>query len=64
VDTLMSWRRDYFEGTPRLGQVVTALAAAGVATRALEEYPSPPGNPRHHDRRVPGEFLLYGVKQA
>jgi len=64
VDTLMSWRHDYFEGTPRLGQVVTALAAAGVATRALEEYPTPPGNPRHHDRRVPGEFLLYGVKEG
>jgi SAM-dependent methyltransferase len=64
VDTLMSWRGDYFEGTPRLGQVVTALAAAGIATRALEEYPAPPGNPRHHDRRVPGEFLLYGVKEA
>jgi SAM-dependent methyltransferase len=63
VDTLMSWRHDYFGGAPRLGQVVTALARAGVATRALEEYPATPGNPLHHDRRVPGEFLLYGEKE-
>jgi hypothetical protein len=53
---------DYFEGPPRLGQVVTALARAGVTTKALEEYPSQPGNPRHHDRRVPSEFLLYAEK--
>jgi SAM-dependent methyltransferase len=63
VDSLMSWRHDYFGGAPRLGQVVTALARAGVATRALEEYPAQPGNPLHHDRRVPGEFLLYGEKE-
>jgi ubiquinone/menaquinone biosynthesis C-methylase UbiE len=64
LDRLMHWEHDYFEGTPRLGQVVTALAHAGIVTRALEEYPSPPGNPRHHDRRVPGELLLYGEKRA
>jgi SAM-dependent methyltransferase len=63
VDTLMSWHFDYFGGAPRLGQIVTALARVGVATRALEEYPAAPGNPLHHDRRVPGEFLLYGEKE-
>ena len=63
VDSLMSWRHDYFGGAPRLGQVVTALARAGVVARALEEYPAQPGNPLHHDRRVPGEFLLYGQKE-
>jgi ubiquinone/menaquinone biosynthesis C-methylase UbiE len=64
VDSLMSWHYDYFAGAPRLGQIVTALARAGIVTRALEEYPAPAGNPRHHDRRVPGEFLLYGNKEA
>jgi SAM-dependent methyltransferase len=64
VDSLMSWRHDYFAGAPRLGQLVTALARAGISTRALEEYPAPPGNPSHHDRRVPGEFLLYAEKQG
>jgi SAM-dependent methyltransferase len=64
LDLLMRWNGDYFEGPPRLGQLVTALARAGVVTRALEEYPSPPGNPRRHDRRVPGEFLLYADKET
>ena len=64
VDALMRWHHDYFAGPPRLGQLVTALAGAGLVTRALEEYPSPPGNPRRHDRRIPGEFLLYADKEA
>jgi SAM-dependent methyltransferase len=64
VDALMHWDLDYFEGPPRLGQVVTALARAHIVTRALEEYPSQPGNPRRHDRRLPGEFLLYGESAA
>jgi SAM-dependent methyltransferase len=62
LDGLMQWHLDYFEGSPRLGQVVTALARGGLVTKALEEYPSQPGNPRHHDRRVPSEFLLYAEK--
>jgi SAM-dependent methyltransferase len=64
VDMLMHWTGDYFEGTPRLGQLVTALARAGLVTRALEEYPSQPGNPRRHDRRVPAEFLLYAEREG
>jgi SAM-dependent methyltransferase len=59
VDALMHWHGDYFEGPPRLGRLVTGVARAGFAIEALEEYPAPPGNPRRHDRRVPGEFLLY-----
>jgi SAM-dependent methyltransferase len=59
VDGLMHWHGDYFEGGPRLGRIVTAVARAGFTVRALEEYPSAHGNPRRHDRRVPGEFLLY-----
>jgi SAM-dependent methyltransferase len=64
VDTLMHWTHDYFDGPPRLGQLVTALARAGLVTRAVEEYPSQPGNPRRHDRRIPGEFLLYAERQG
>jgi SAM-dependent methyltransferase len=60
VDGLMHWRDSYFgDGRWRLGQVVSAVARAGLTVRALEEYPARHGNPRRHDARVPGEFLLY-----
>jgi SAM-dependent methyltransferase len=62
VDSLMHWREDYFDDPPRLGRVVTAIANAGFLVRALEEYPALPGNERHHDRRLPGEFLLYAQR--
>ncbi len=48
----------------RLGQVVTAVARAGLAVRALEEYPSRKTEYRHLDARVPGDFLLHAVKSA
>lgn len=63
LDTLMHWHGDYFDGPPRLGRVTTAVARAGFVVRALEEYPAAPRNPRRHDRRVPGEFLLYAEKE-
>jgi ubiquinone/menaquinone biosynthesis C-methylase UbiE len=67
VDGLMHWREDYFhEGERRswrLGQIVTALAQAGFAVRALEEYPQSPGNVRHHDARIPGTFLLHAERR-
>jgi SAM-dependent methyltransferase len=60
VDGLMHWRESYFdEGFWRLGQIVTAVARAGLTVRALEEYPQQPGNVRHQDARVPGTFLLH-----
>lgn len=60
VDGLMHWRDSYFgDGRWRLGQVVSAVARAGLHVRALEEYPARHGNPRRHDARVPAEFLLY-----
>jgi SAM-dependent methyltransferase len=60
VDGLMHWRDSYFRGGNwRLGQIVTALARAGLTVRALEEYPQQHGNPRHQDARVPGAFLLH-----
>jgi ubiquinone/menaquinone biosynthesis C-methylase UbiE len=67
VDGLMHWREDYFhEGerhTWRLGQIVTTLARVGFVVRALEEYPQPPHNPRHHDARIPGTFLLHAQRR-
>jgi SAM-dependent methyltransferase len=60
VDGLMHWRDSYFgEGRWRLGQLVSAVARAGLAVGALEEYPARQGNVRRHDARVPAEFLLY-----
>ncbi len=63
VDGLMHWRESYFEeGFWRLGQIVNAIARAGLTVRALEEYPQQPGNFRHQDARVPGTFLLYAQR--
>jgi SAM-dependent methyltransferase len=63
VDGLMHWRESYFdEGSRRLGQVVTATSRAGLAPRALEEYPSRSEGWRRHDARVPGTFLLYAQR--
>jgi SAM-dependent methyltransferase len=63
VDGLMHWRESYFdEGFWRLGQLVTAIAGAGLTVRSLQEYPQQPGNLRHQDARLPGTFLLYGQR--
>lgn len=45
----------------RLGQVVTALAGAGLAIQRLEEFPSL-HSWRRQDPRVPGEFVLLAEK--
>jgi SAM-dependent methyltransferase len=64
VDGLLRWRSDYFRdpGDPdrlwRMGQVVSALARAGLHVKALEEYPGGTSR-RRHDRRIPATFLLY-----
>ncbi|MHB8469462.1 MAG: class I SAM-dependent methyltransferase [Gaiellaceae bacterium] len=60
VDRLLRWSHDYFgeAGPWRLGQVVTAVARAGLKVEALEEYPGDTAW-RRHDRRLPGSFLLY-----
>jgi SAM-dependent methyltransferase len=69
VDRLLRWRSDYFRDPAgrdrlwRLGQIVSALARAGIWLVALEEYPG--GTSRlHHDRRVPATFLLYARRSA
>jgi SAM-dependent methyltransferase len=64
VDGLLRWRTDYFRdpGDPdrlwRIGQIVSALARAGLQVEALEEYPGGTSR-RRHDRRIPATFLLY-----
>ena len=68
VDGLMHWREDYFKEEHqlrswRLGQIVTSVAGAGLTVRALQEYPQQPGNPRHHDARIPGTFLLHAQRR-
>jgi SAM-dependent methyltransferase len=45
----------------RLGQVVTALAAAGLAVRQLEEYPAT-STWRKLPSRVPGTYILFARK--
>jgi SAM-dependent methyltransferase len=45
----------------RLGQVVTALAGAGLAVRQLEEYPGT-NSWRRLPSRVPGTYILFARK--
>ncbi|HJQ74666.1 MAG TPA: methyltransferase domain-containing protein [Gaiellaceae bacterium] len=69
VDGLLRWRSDYFRdpGDPdrlwRIGQVVSALARAGLHVEALEEYPGGTSR-RRHDRRIPATFLLYARRAS
>jgi SAM-dependent methyltransferase len=61
VDGLLRWHADYF-AVWRLGQVVTALARAGLVVEALEEYPGD-SSWRRHDKRIPGTFMLYARRR-
>jgi SAM-dependent methyltransferase len=69
VDGLLRWRDTYFHepGDPdrlwRLGQIVSALASAGMHVEALQEYPGGTSRLRH-DRRVPSTFLLYARREG
>ena len=56
VDQLLRWRGDYGDG-PGVGDVVSALARAGLVVRRLEELPAP--RPR---MGVPGELLVVARK--
>lgn len=63
VDALLRWRSDYFREPAvdrlwRIGQIVSALARAGLHVEALEEYPGGTSR-RRHDKRIPATFLLY-----
>jgi SAM-dependent methyltransferase len=69
VDALLRWRSDYFRDPAgpdrlwRIGQVVSALARAGLHVEALEEYPGGTSR-RRHDRRIPATFLLYARRST
>lgn len=63
VDGLLRWHVDYFDDSVvRLGRLATALVRAGFRVEALEEYPLD-ATGRRHDRRIPGSFLLYAIRQ-
>jgi SAM-dependent methyltransferase len=71
VDVSVGWEHFDLPGDPaveekhewhwRLGQIVNAVADAGLAIRRLDEfrsiYPEVP-----HDKRIPGQFLLVAEK--
>jgi SAM-dependent methyltransferase len=76
--TTLRWRDDYFGGELvvgsrfgpqrslklwRLGEIVNAIAAAGLVLRRLEEFPSL-SHVRRQDPRVPGAFALLAQKLA
>ncbi len=69
IDGLLRWRSDYFRDPTdpdrlwRMGQVVSALARAGLHVQALEEYPGGTSR-RRHDRRIPATFLLYARRES
>jgi SAM-dependent methyltransferase len=74
--TTLRWRDDYFGGELvvgarfgpvrnlrlwRLGELVGAIATAGLAVRRLDEFPSL-SHVRRQDPRVPGAFALVAEK--
>jgi SAM-dependent methyltransferase len=64
VDPLFHWRGSYFgggrgEATAPLGDVVTAIAQAGLVVRRLAELPAPGEGPH-----VPGRFALVARKPS
>jgi SAM-dependent methyltransferase len=69
VDGLLRWRSDYFRDPAdpdrlwRMGQIVSALARAGLHVEAFEEYPGGTSR-RRHDHRIPATFLLYARRAA
>lgn len=71
----VGWKHFELSGAPageekherfwRLGQIVTAVAAAGLVVRSLEEFSSIYKTYwRKKDPRVPGQFVLLAVKVA
>ena len=60
----LRWRESYFaDGFWRLGQIVAAVAHAGLTLHELEELPPPPSEAGGRlDPRVPTEFLLTAIK--
>jgi SAM-dependent methyltransferase len=54
LDGFGRWRGDYF-ATPSPGSLVTAVAAAGLVVRGLEEWPG-------KDARIPGHLVVAAEK--
>ena len=63
LDEMLHWREDYFAEGRRVGEVVTALVAAGLALRSLEELPAA-SQLLPQMRRVPGELVITARKAA
>jgi SAM-dependent methyltransferase len=61
LDAALRWREDYFTGPPTLGELVDAIADAGLALERIRELPAPR---RRQDPRVPGELLLVARKPS
>ena len=62
LDHILRWRGDYFDGRARqLGELITALAQAGLVVRRLEELP-PTDEIRRRDQRAPGEIVLVALR--
>src|SRR5205809_501649 len=71
----VGWQHFYLPGEPaqeqkygrvwRLGQIVTAVAGAGLAIRSLEEFSTIYETYwREKDPRVPGQFVLIAAKPS
>jgi SAM-dependent methyltransferase len=63
LDEVLRWRGDYFAAgaAPRVGQIVTAIAGAGLVVRLVEELPEyPPLRPQAS--RAPGRLLVVASK--
>jgi SAM-dependent methyltransferase len=57
----LRWKESYFAGVWQLGQIVTAVAGAGLVITSLEELP--PQAPRGRvDARIPADFILRATK--
>ena len=63
LDAALRWRRSYFdEDALRLGEIVTAVAEAGLVVVRLDEAPAQ--DRRVQDPRVPAELLLVARKPS
>jgi SAM-dependent methyltransferase len=63
LDEVLRWRGDYFaaDGPVRVGELVTAVARAGLLIRELDELPEhPPMRPQAS--RAPGQLVLVAAK--